>query len=131
MRAHGGRDRHDVDAARWHSADTPHGYPETAATPSGLATAKESAPAPAKRVVKLSFKDQHRLGVLESLTPKLSAEIAAQEKQLEDPALYARDPAGFDKIMKSLAGLRAQLAAAEDEWLMLEEKREALASSDS
>ena len=104
---------------------------KTAATPSGLATAKETAPAPAKRVVKLSFKDQHRLGVLESLTPKLSAEIAAQEKQLEDPALYARDPAGFDKIMKSLAGLRAQLAAAEDEWLMLEEKREALASSDS
>ena len=54
--------------------------------------------------------------------------VAALEKRLEDPALYARDPAGFDKIMKDLDRKRAQLLAAEDEWLALEEKREALAS---
>jgi len=89
-----------------------------------------SAPVPAatKRAAKLSFKDQHRLGELEALAVKLPGEIAALEKRLEDPALYARDPAGFDKIMKDLDRKRAQLLAAEDEWLALEEKREALAS---
>jgi ATP-binding cassette subfamily F protein uup len=90
------------------------------------ATPAAPPPAPPKRAAKLSFKDQHRLTTLEALTPKLSADIAAQEKRLEDPGLYARDPAGFDKIMKNLAKLRAELSAAEDEWLALEEKREAL-----
>ena len=85
-------------------------------------------PAP-KRTGKLSFKDQHRLGELEALTVKLPTDIAALEKRLEDPGLYARDPAGFDRIMKNLGRLRGQLAAAEDEWLALEEKREALANS--
>ena len=89
--------------------------------------APKAAPeAVAKKVVKLSFKDQHRLETLDKLMPKLAGEIVALEKRLEDPALYARDPAGFDKIMKSLDAARATLAAAEDEWLALEEKREAL-----
>ena len=83
-------------------------------------------PPPPKRTGKLSFKDQHRLTTLEALTPKLAADIAALEKRLDDPALYARDPAGFNKIMQSLGRARADLAAAEDEWLVLEEKREAL-----
>jgi ATP-binding cassette subfamily F protein uup len=68
--------------------------------------------------------------VLEALTAELPERIKAEEKRLEDPTLYARDPAGFDRLMKSLDALRAELAAAEEEWLMLEEKREALAASD-
>ena len=98
------------------------------------APAKPSAPRAAavapgpKKTTKLSFKDQHRLGELETLTAKLPRDIATLEKRLEDPALYARDPTGFDKIMKDLDRLRAQLGAAEDEWLALEEKREALAA---
>ena len=84
-----------------------------------------AAPAP-KRPAKLSFKDQHRLTVLETLVPKLTADIVGLERRLEDPALYARDPAGFDRIMSTLHQARAELAAAEDEWLALEEKREAL-----
>ena len=85
-------------------------------------------PAAAKRTVKLSFKDQHRLTELETLTPKLAADIATLEQRLHDPGLYTSDPAGFDKIMKDLDRKRAQLSAAEDEWLTLEEKREALAN---
>ena len=81
---------------------------------------------PAKKVVKLSFKDQHRLETLDTLMPRVAREIAALEARLEDPGLYARDPAGFDRIMKTLDSARATLAAAEDEWLSLEEKREAL-----
>jgi ABC transport system ATP-binding/permease protein len=80
------------------------------------------------RAAKLTYKDQRRLEELESLTPKLTAEIAALEARLHDPGLYAKDPVGFDKIMKALGDARAALAAAEDEWLTLEEKREALSA---
>ena len=58
--------------------------------------------------------------------PKLHAEIADCELVLEDTGLYARDPKGFERIMATLDKARAQLAAAEDEWLVLEEKRESL-----
>ena len=59
--------------------------------------------------------------------PKLAAEIAAHEKTLEDASLYARDPKGFDRVMQAIGAARSGLAAAETEWLELEEKREALA----
>ncbi len=88
--------------------------------------AQPSPPPVPKRAAKLSFKDEHRLQVLEALTPKLAAEIAALEQRLADPGLYARDRKAFDAAMSSLTALRIQLAAAEDEWLALEEKREAL-----
>ena len=59
--------------------------------------------------------------------PRLSDEIVALEARLEDAGLYARDPKGFDAIMHRLTAARAELAAAEEEWLELEERREALA----
>jgi ATP-binding cassette subfamily F protein uup len=89
--------------------------------------ARKAASQPAKRPVKLSFKDQHRLGELDGLMPTLAGEIAALERRLADPGLYAKDPAAFDRIMKTLEATRARLAAAEEEWLGLEEKREAMA----
>jgi ATP-binding cassette subfamily F protein uup len=88
-------------------------------------------PPPPKRTAKLSFKDEHRLQALETLTPKLTAEIAALEHRLADPDLYARNRKAFDTAMAALTALRTQLAAAEDEWLLLEEKREALQQSPS
>ena len=51
---------------------------------------------------------------------------AITRNPLADPGLYARDPAGFDRIMKASDKARSDLAAAEEEWLALEEKREAL-----
>jgi ATP-binding cassette subfamily F protein uup len=101
-------------------AQPPSAKPVKAAAP--------PAPPPPKRAAKLSFKDEHRLQTLEALTPRLAAEIAALETRLADPDLYARDRKAFDGAMTSLTKLRAQLAAAEDEWLTLEEKREALSS---
>jgi ATP-binding cassette subfamily F protein uup len=100
------------------------GVANPAPTPATVAPPPSSAP---KRVVKLTYKDQRRLETLEAAVPKLAERIKAEEKRLEDPGLYARDPAGFDRLMKSLDALRAELAAAEEEWLALEEKREALA----
>ncbi|MFZ4606349.1 MAG: ABC-F family ATP-binding cassette domain-containing protein [Caulobacter sp.] len=92
------------------------------AAPKGLSARAEAR----KPAAKLSYKDQRRLDELGALIHKLPAEIARLEAQLADPDLYSRDPAGFDRIMKAGQTARATLAAAEDEWLHLEEKREAL-----
>ena len=83
-------------------------------------------PTEGARPAKLSFKDSHRLKELESLMPKLTAEIKVHEASLEDAGLYARDPKRFDQVMKALDTARSDLAAAETEWLELEEKRESL-----
>jgi len=81
--------------------------------------------APAK-AVKLSYKDQRRLAELEGLIADLPDKIAKLEAGLADPALYTRDPAGFERLSKALALAREQLAASEEDWLLLEERREAL-----
>jgi ATP-binding cassette subfamily F protein uup len=78
--------------------------------------------------VKLSYKDQRRLAELEALVHDLPGKIAALETALHDPELYGRDPAGFDRYTRALDAARAQLAAAEEEWLALEERRDALES---
>ena len=77
---------------------------------------------------KLTFKDTHRLGELETLVPRLTDQIRTLEERLHDPGLYARDKAGFDRLMQELDAVRASLAAAENEWLSLEEKRESLSN---
>jgi ATP-binding cassette subfamily F protein uup len=85
---------------------------------------KTPPPAPAKG--KLTFKDSHRLNELETLVPRLTETIRDLEQRLEDPSLFARDRASFDKLMKDLDRKRVELAAAEEDWLRLEEKRESL-----
>ena len=81
-------------------------------------------PSPAK--AKMTFKDTHRLKELETLVPKLSDAVKALEAQLEDPGLFARDRAAFDKLMAQLERKRHELSSGEEEWLKLEERREAL-----
>ncbi|HYG26505.1 MAG TPA: ATP-binding cassette domain-containing protein [Caulobacteraceae bacterium] len=99
--------------------DPPSAAPTRAAAP----TRRPDEP---KKPAKLSYKDARRLEELNRLLAETPATIAALEKELEDPQLYARNPARFDAVMKSLARLRTAMAAAEDEWLALEEKKEAL-----
>ena len=79
---------------------------------------------PPKPAVKLSYKDQRRLAELEALVEALPAKIAALETALADPALYGRDPAGFQRFSRALAAAQGQLASAEEEWLTLEAQRE-------
>ena len=62
-----------------------------------------------KGVAKLSFKDKHRLSVLEALAKKLTGEIAALEGRLADTTLYARDRAAFDAATTRLVAARAEL----------------------
>jgi ATP-binding cassette subfamily F protein uup len=75
---------------------------------------------------KLSFKDTHRLKELDSLMPRLQAEIVALEDAMADSALFNRDPKAYQARANRLTAARAELEAAEVEWLGLEEKREAL-----
>ncbi|HEY1750795.1 MAG TPA: ABC-F family ATP-binding cassette domain-containing protein [Caulobacteraceae bacterium] len=88
---------------------------------------RAAAPPPARAATRLTYKDQRRLETLEAGMPRLSDEIVALEARLEDPSFYARDRTGFDATMHRLTALRAELASAEEEWLELEERREALA----
>jgi ABC transport system ATP-binding/permease protein len=58
----------------------------------------------------------------------LPAAIAALEVRLHDPALYAKDRKGFERLTGELDRTRARLALAETDWLELEARREALVS---
>ena len=72
----------------------------------------------------LSFTESHRLDELPGIIARLEAEITRLSDFMSDPELYARDPAKFRKVAAGLADRQAQLAAAEAEWLVLEERAE-------
>ena len=101
-------------------------HPKPPAAKAPVATSERSGQ-PVK-IVKLTYKDARRLDELEVLIPKLMGKIKTLEAKLDDPALFARDRVSFDAVMAALAKTRADLAAGEEEWLALEEKREALAT---
>ncbi|VTO12458.1 Uncharacterized ABC transporter ATP-binding protein Rv2477c/MT2552 [Brevundimonas vancanneytii] len=99
------------------------------AAPSGTRRIEKAEPsdrAP-KKQAKLSYKDARRLEEVEKLMETLPVEIARQDAVLADPDLYARDPAAFDRAMKAAEKARAELEAAELDWLELEEKKADLA----
>ena len=84
----------------------------------------EPAAAPKARKSGLSFTEQHRLRELPSVIDRLGAEIAKLEDYLSAPDLYTREPVKFAKATEALAERQQALAAAEDEWLVLEERAE-------
>ncbi len=94
----------------------------TASNARPVATPAPSAPAQQKR--KLTFKDKHALDTLPSRMEKLTADIAALQSKLADPALYAKDPKRFATLTATLAKSQADLLAAEEQWLELEMMRE-------
>ena len=91
-----------------------------------LAPAPPPKPEPARAAGKLTYKDQRRLAELETLIAEAPGKAAAMEARLADPGFYSRDPAGFKTLSGELDAARAGLASAEEEWLALEERREAL-----
>jgi ATP-binding cassette subfamily F protein uup len=91
--------------------------------PQASPQAKAAAPA---RTSKLSYKDQRRLAELEGQLSEIPAKIIALEAALADPGLYGRDPAGFDRLSQALQTARTRLGEAEEEWLALEVRREAI-----
>ena len=81
-------------------------------------------PAPAR--AKLSYKQKFALENLPKQIEKMTGEMEALEARLADPALYARDPGGFNKLAAELDAKRAARDKAEEEWLELEMLREEL-----
>jgi ATP-binding cassette subfamily F protein uup len=79
------------------------------------------APAPKRR---LNFNEKHALETLPKTIAKLQAEIAKQQRRLDDPNLYAKDRKTFDEASNAMANAQQELAAAEDRWLELEVLRE-------
>lgn len=72
----------------------------------------------------LSFTETHRLQSLPGVIDQLGAEISKLEGFLADPALFTKEPAKFKKATLALVERQTALAAAEEEWLLLEEKSE-------
>ncbi|WP_298364227.1 ATP-binding cassette domain-containing protein [uncultured Bradyrhizobium sp.] len=85
--------------------------------------ARAAAPEAAPRR-RLSFNEKHALETLPKTIDKLHAEIAKQQKLLDDPDLYAKDRKKFDAASAAIAKAQNELAAAEDRWLELEVLRE-------
>jgi len=88
-----------------------------AATPSPAAPS----PAPKRR---LNFNEKHALETLPKTIAKLQAEIAKQQRHLDDPDLYKKDRKKFDQASDALTKAQQELQDAEDKWLELEVLRE-------
>jgi ABC transport system ATP-binding/permease protein len=82
---------------------------------------KASSAAPKRR---LNFNEKHALETLPKTIARLEAEIARQQRILDDPDLYNKDRAKFDQVSEALTKAQTELWEAEDKWLELEVLRE-------
>jgi ABC transport system ATP-binding/permease protein len=73
---------------------------------------------------KLSFKQKHALETLPKKMDELRTLAGRIRKELENPQLYARDPARFAKLSDALVKTETDISKAEEEWLELEMLRE-------
>jgi len=87
-----------------------------------LAVKERSKDAP--RRVGLSFTEKHRLDALPGVIAKLEDEIGKLSGLLDDAELFQREPVKFRKTTEALSQRQTALAAAEEEWLALEERAE-------
>jgi ABC transport system ATP-binding/permease protein len=89
----------------------------------------KSAPASAAKAKKplpaLTFTERHRLDTLPGVIEKLEAEIGRLSDFLSDPDLFQTAPDKFRRASEGLSERQAALAAAEEEWLALEERASA------
>jgi ABC transport system ATP-binding/permease protein len=88
-------------------------------------TSAEGEPQPTKR--RMGFKEKHALETLPKIIATLQVETDELQARLDDPQLYSRDRATFEKITAELGVLQQKIAAAEEQWLELEILREELA----
>ena len=70
----------------------------------------------------LSFTEKHRLEALPAEIARIEAEIGKLEGFLGQPNLFTEQPVKFNKATALLLERQEALAAAEAQWLELEEK---------
>jgi len=101
--------------------------PEPAKPPKPKAPEKKAAAPAVPKMPRtgLTFKERHTLEKLPARLEALQAEIDRQKAVLADAGLYARDPGRFETAAAALHKAEEAHAAAEEEWLALEMKREA------
>ena len=116
-----------VYAGGWSDYQAQRAETQSAAAPEAKAAkpARE-APKPEAAAAKprdgLSFTEKHRLEELPGVIERLEAEIGKLEQLLADPELFTREPVKFRKATEALTERQEKLSAAEEEWLVLEEK---------
>ena len=81
-------------------------------------------PTPSKG--KLSYKDKHALETLPKTIKQLQADIDKQQAILNEPNLFAGNPAKFELAAQALNKAQSDFADAEEKWLELEILREEL-----
>ncbi|MFO1108912.1 MAG: ATP-binding cassette domain-containing protein [Bradyrhizobium sp.] len=104
-------------------ADLKREHARAASAPEEKKESRAEAPSPAPKR-RLSFNEKHALETLPKTIEKLQAEIARQQRLLDDPDLYRKDRKKFDEASAAIAAAQIELAAAEDRWLELEVLRE-------
>ena len=102
-------------------AELGEGSPKASAR-SETPKAEAAKPAPKAQKAGLSFTEKHRLEELPSVIERIEAEIAKLEAFLAQPDMYQKEPVKFQKGTEALAERQKMLAAAEEEWMELEEK---------
>src|SRR5262245_12031194 len=75
---------------------------------------------------RLSFHERRALASLPQTMSALQGEVDDLVRRLADRDFYARDPAGFGRASEALVQKQSQLQAAEEQWLELEIRREAI-----
>lgn len=119
-----GDGRATVYAGGWSDYQTQRALTEAPDAAPEKAAPKKPAEAPKETAKKsgLTFTEKHRLEALPGIMEKLEREIGKLHELLSDPDLFTREPVKFAKASEMLVEREAALAAAEEEWLALEEK---------
>jgi ATP-binding cassette subfamily F protein uup len=92
-------------------------------------SAKATAPSEAARratATKLTYKEQRELDALPDRIAALETEKTKLEAAIADPGFYARDRDGFEAASRRHAALLDELAQAEEAWLTLAARAEAI-----
>jgi len=111
-----------TDMLAQRGADLKREAVKAAAVERSKGTATGASSGAAKR--RLNFNEKHALETLPKTIAKLQAEIAKQQRHLDDPNLYKKDRKKFDTASAALSAAQKELEAAEDKWLELEVLRE-------
>lgn len=120
-----------LGAGRW--AETPGGWTDferehgPARRPRAASSGNVATPLPPRTANKLSYKEERRAAELDALLDRLASEIIALESGLSDPRTFAENAAAYNAAAARLGAARSERDAAENEWLEIELRREALA----
>jgi ATP-binding cassette subfamily F protein uup len=87
----------------------------------------EKTPKPASKS-KLSFTQQHLLKTLPQTIEALESKLGQLQQEMNDPALYTKNPDKFAKLSAQITELTAEKDSAEEQWLELEMLKEEMES---